>query len=482
MRNLFIALVCSWSVAHASTVEEIFGGPLPAWAADSTTTQSIGGRSWRVLSTGARYLDSDKDRLFVYHAGHEGDAFGTNSGGPIIAAAIERGWDVLVLNMPSGGTAGHDRFMAHQYPLAPFIAPVALSLNYALLDNDYEEIVMAGLSGGGWTTVVYAAIDERITKSFPVAGSWPFYLRQQSGNPNSIGDFEQQLPGLTADYIDLYAAATSSGRSQHQIFNSNDPCCFAGYAALDYLETVRGMTECEGEFDITIVQNNQHTIHSSVFDLILGAVPVPEPVIAAWMLDDTSGGVLSGNYPGILYNSPTLQQPPLAPDTGTAISFNGSTQYATVPDHPDLRPGTGEYAVEFYAAFTGSSYGMAFGKFSLTFPYAGPTVFFNYANDVQTPGRVEFRDKRVAGYRVASASAGLNDGIARHYVFQRKNDAGVWKLQIWINGVLDAEQVLPSVVNHATSDVIYLFSRPGANQYVNGTFDNAKYHVGQVVY
>ena len=34
-----------------------------------------------------------------------------------------------------------------------------------------RHIIMAGLSGGGWTTTISAAIDPRITLSMPIAGS-----------------------------------------------------------------------------------------------------------------------------------------------------------------------------------------------------------------------------------------------------------------------------------------------------------------------
>ena len=38
---------------------------------------------------------------------------------------------------------------------------------------------MIGLSGGGWTTTVAAAIDPRVGLSIPVAGSLPFDMRFQ---------------------------------------------------------------------------------------------------------------------------------------------------------------------------------------------------------------------------------------------------------------------------------------------------------------
>ena len=82
-----------------------------------------------------------------------------------------------------------------------FLEPVAVSLNYlqtrAAADQfpAYQDFSMIGLSGGGWTTVVYAAIDPRIKLSFPVAGSLPLYLRF----PASEGDTEQNLTRLLHD-------------------------------------------------------------------------------------------------------------------------------------------------------------------------------------------------------------------------------------------------------------------------------------------
>ena len=53
---------------------------------------------------------------------------------------------------------------------------------------------MIGLSGGGWTTTLYAAIDPRVRLSFPVAGTLPDYLRL--GRPGDKGDWEQFYPDL----------------------------------------------------------------------------------------------------------------------------------------------------------------------------------------------------------------------------------------------------------------------------------------------
>jgi len=112
------------------------------------------------------------------------------------------------------------------YGLRLFLDPTLVSLNYLLKLNNYRDVNMVGLSGGGWTTNLVAALDERVRLSFSVAGSMPVYYRHDG----SIGDIEQFVPGLYRDiagYPDLYVlGAFGEGRKQVQILNRNDDCCF----------------------------------------------------------------------------------------------------------------------------------------------------------------------------------------------------------------------------------------------------------------
>jgi hypothetical protein len=105
-------------------------------------------------------------------------------------------------------------------------------LNYAEQQRGpYALIAMAGLSGGAWTTTLYAALDERIQASYQVAGTLPLSLRG-----DALGDWEQIVPGLyrTASYLDLYALAAHPRRRHVQLLNVNDPCCFSGRMAERY--------------------------------------------------------------------------------------------------------------------------------------------------------------------------------------------------------------------------------------------------------
>lgn len=461
---------------------EAFGDcGFPTGEAMVTGSGSYNGWPYQALSSGGKLFDRGSNRLLIFHGGHDQEATAIDVGGPLVQYAISVGWDVMTINMPPGD---HSQFASHPYPLTNFLTPVALSVNYALDAKAYDQVVMAGLSGGGWTTVVYAALDTRIKKSFPVAGSWPEYLRHMPGNENSIGDYEQQLPGLSLSYLDLYALALTGNREQLQVFNSSDPCCFGGYAPLStYLDEMQAAaTSLGGTFGITVVTNSTHTVHPSVFDEIAGSPPPAVPVTARYELDETSGSQLveaNGRFNGAYYNAPNLGLPGMIA-TGTSVAFDGASQYATVPDHPDLRPGVKEYAIEFWAKYDSTGYGMAFGKFEMYSPYAGPIVFFNMLGETPTAGRVQLRDKKQYGYWVDSTSTGLNDNVPRYYVFQRRQvSPNVWDLQIYINGILDAETTLPSVEDLQAANQMYLMSRPEAAQYVGGTFDRFQYHVGK---
>jgi len=130
---------------------------------------------------------------------------------------------------------------------------------------------MIGLSGGGWTTVVYSAIDERISDSFSVGGSIPFYLRVDS---RDMGDYEQTNIELykNVNYLELYVlSAYGDGRQHVQIFNKNDSCCFSGngYETYEFVIKDKISQLAKGNFQIFIDDTqNEHKISEYVMSLI----------------------------------------------------------------------------------------------------------------------------------------------------------------------------------------------------------------------
>jgi hypothetical protein len=211
-------------------------------------------------------------RLVVLHHGHAptfDDQPGPVDGGYGMQRTIDEllleGYSVLAVYMPhivqfrtrqsvnDNGSISHDAMfqklkVKDGSVMKFFLEPMAVCLHYlktrAAVDEfpAYEDFSMIGLSGGGWTTTVYAALDPTIRLSFPVAGTIPLWLR--SGG--SVGDTEQTLSSFyqIAGYPDLYVLGSyGTGRKQVQILNRRDDCCFGEnqhQGKLSYDDAVRG--------------------------------------------------------------------------------------------------------------------------------------------------------------------------------------------------------------------------------------------------
>ena len=105
-----------------------------------------------------------------------------------------------------------------------------------------------GASGGGWSTVVAAAVDPRIGNSVSVAGSLPLFLPSATDTCTFSRDAEQAdesgvlYEGIS--YLDLYILAANGtqpngAKRQHlQINNQFDTCCFYGINFLGYTEVL----------------------------------------------------------------------------------------------------------------------------------------------------------------------------------------------------------------------------------------------------
>lgn len=169
---------------------------------------------------------SPNGAVVIMHQGHGSGGIGGYDQlnmNLVIQQLITAGYAVCGMVMPgasgnetnSGSPADHASLA-----LSAFIGPVMVAVN-TLANAGYTDIHMSGVSGGGWTTVLSAAIDTRIKKSFPVSGSLPLYMDFVSGGSR---DAEQYIPGLTATYLDMYVmAGAGSGRLHKQINHTSDP-------------------------------------------------------------------------------------------------------------------------------------------------------------------------------------------------------------------------------------------------------------------
>lgn len=224
------------------------------------------------------------NRLILYHQGHRGDFI---LGKKQIGQFIENGYAVLAFSMPLLGpnnqptvelprigklrmtSHDHMKFLSPEggHPVKYFVEPVIIALNYINEAFDYSSIYMVGISGGGWTTTLASAVDTRIGYSFPVAGSYPIYLR--SNSQRDWGDYEQNAPDLyrTVNYLELYVLGShGKNRKQLQIINKYDSCCFAGMKWKTYKDIVRTYVHQlgDGEYDLFLDDSHQDHIISDI--------------------------------------------------------------------------------------------------------------------------------------------------------------------------------------------------------------------------
>jgi len=232
--------------------------------------------------------NSSNNELIILHNGHSG---GFQEQKIIIQEFLNRNYDVIAFSMPLLGLnnqpivedsnfgrihlVNHNTFHFIENknfsPMKFFVHPITLSLNYVENQFAYDSINMIGISGGGWTTILYAAIDDRISKSFPVAGSLPISLRMES---RDIGDYEQTHSEFyaIANYLELYVMGSyGENRKQIHIFNKFDPCCFAGDLSKNYEDIIKDKLIIlgKGHFDIDIDESNtKHSISKNTLTKI----------------------------------------------------------------------------------------------------------------------------------------------------------------------------------------------------------------------
>ena len=232
--------------------------------------------------------EKSNEKLILYHQGHGGDFI---LGKDTIQFFLNRNFTVLASTMPLVGMnnqpvvemdgLGQIKLISHDQlrlleannfnPMKIFLDPIRINLNFIEMEYDFKQYSMIGISGGGWTAVVYSAIDERISDSFSVAGSMPFYLRV---NDRDIGDYVQTNIDLyeVTNYLELYVLSAYGEKKHIQIFNKNDPCCFSGngYETYEFVIKDKISQLGNGNFQIFIDDtHNEHKISDTTLEYIV---------------------------------------------------------------------------------------------------------------------------------------------------------------------------------------------------------------------
>jgi hypothetical protein len=251
--------------------------------------------------------------LAIVHHGHVPagvDQYLSVGVGDAVNALLRKGFIVAVVQMPLAGwnvdadgktpsgqvfkikkrnTGGHNELFKtlepelHGGTMRFFLEPVVQAINELFAEEpDSRGLLMTGLSGGGWTTHLAAAIDVRIDTSIPVAGSLPLYARPYS--PGSGGDMEQYYPTLyqetdsdgdgvldkatgVCSWLEIYALGASTPRRDRprhviQVLNLNDTCCFGGTVYKSYASQLEKRVDAIGTGTWQVFSDDSHHGHA----------------------------------------------------------------------------------------------------------------------------------------------------------------------------------------------------------------------------
>ena len=231
----------------------------------------------------------NKKKLLIYNQGHiPGNPYNDQYFLEIKKKFISEGYDVLSLSMTGLGYNNNPKinFPGYQKNLNPELhetyssyydskfsnkKPLSLMLsgNYYLIKNiikknNYEDVAMIGISGGGWYTTVLSSIITKINVSYSFAGTMPLLFGLFDSN---IKDWEQVDSSLfnIIDYNSLYTLSTldgdgNSNRKHYQVYNDEDPCCFKNPAA-KILKEIYTKNKVKN-FEIVILNNKKHSIRT----------------------------------------------------------------------------------------------------------------------------------------------------------------------------------------------------------------------------
>jgi len=250
-------------------------------------SQGLGSRAYHFVPDGP-----PQDTTLIFLLGHAGDF----SGEVIIPESfVPDGYPVLELGMILQGPNRSDRSIelpggdkrtvgGDHSVLGPltseglnamrlFMQPVALAVDYALARS--ERVVLAGISGGGWTVDVYAALDPRLAGAVSISGSIPHPLREGA----DLGDFEQRIERpiyAIAGFETLYLLSAME-QPHRQVFYEFDACCFrwserapAFFAyATEVQDELTELGRAPDRFDLEMVPDRSvHTTQPEAVDLI----------------------------------------------------------------------------------------------------------------------------------------------------------------------------------------------------------------------
>lgn len=257
----------------------------------------VDGFTWTNVGYLLHTSATPNNKLIINIQGHISDSDAAHE--DYMSQALALGYDVYFCALPVASndntetnptvtgqsTTGHDQIKTGGLDdgtynaLELFLFDKIAAVNE--FENDYDEIYMNGISGGGWCTTMCAALDTRISKAVAVRGYKPRSFRDIVTDRE--GDYEQGGSMFTqvrttanvynsfsaVSFIDLVIMATTGNRIFHSTSHRLDDCCFVGLTYDYWTGTAAAIaSDWSGDFKHTVDTDVSRATHAySTFDI-----------------------------------------------------------------------------------------------------------------------------------------------------------------------------------------------------------------------
>ena len=238
---------------------------------------------------------SRNNRLMIVHQGH-GKA-GENMTDNAVSKFVLNGFDVVFCQMPLfGGNRGpaldlpagakcvhlgmHSLETPALNPVKFLYGHISTAIEHTRVLNgaEFVDVSMCGISGGGFTTVVYSALDTTIQYSFPVACTMPYCLREGEEQGCFDREGEMSIYDIAPVHV-MYALACvrpgdDRSRTQVLMYNMYDRCGPSGEQGLQGVcdrVVTPAVEQLGGEFYTYIdpYSRRHHITHAHLEEMIV---------------------------------------------------------------------------------------------------------------------------------------------------------------------------------------------------------------------
>ena len=191
-------------------------------------------------------------------------SFPLNQNSNIYSKHLHRSFDYPVFGKTRFSHFIYQYFFDENYP-EKYPISLMLSGNYYIIneiESNYDEIIMAGLSGGGWQTTMTSSLLPKIKYSYSFAGSLPetYRVLESIGHPLEMTNskFWQEYDYWHFYFLSLFDENGFQNRKHNLIYGDKDRTKFFPPYSTSFSK-VADMVSVDG-LNVFILKKNDHNI------------------------------------------------------------------------------------------------------------------------------------------------------------------------------------------------------------------------------